>query len=55
MTPTCYVHETMGEGTARLRTDLIECTSDDHRGWFRMWPMERDKMSTGKTMTLGKC
>lgn len=27
--------------TTRLRTDLIESTSDDDRGWFCMWPVER--------------
>ena len=26
---------------ARLRTNLIECTSDDDRGWLCMWPIER--------------
>ena len=49
MMPTGYAHEMMGERYDQIETDLIECTSDDDRGWFRMWPI--DKMSTGKTMT----
>ena len=40
MTPTCYMRRWVKD-TARLRTDLIECTSNDDRGWLRMWPIER--------------
>lgn len=39
--PTCYVHKMMVKDTTRLRTDLVECTSDDDRSWFRMRPIER--------------
>ena len=35
------LHERRVKDTARLRTDLVECTGDNDRGRFGTWPIER--------------